>query len=343
MKRIITCSDGTWNKPNTRENGKVIKTNVQKLFDCIEKRDTRGVPQVKFYDPGIGSSGNILVRMFNGATGKGIDENILDVYRFICWNYEPGDAIYLFGFSRGAYTARSLAGLIRKCGIIKTNDLDMIAEAYGLYRNRNIGPNDCNAVRFRRAHSYDVRSIKFIGVWDTVGSLGLPLHSFQWYNKRKYAFYDTTLSSIVEYAYHALAVDEKRKTFEPAWWERSGNDAGINQTLEQRWFPGVHSNVGGGYPDCALSDIPLRWLFRKANDTGLHMNASCLEAPDACDGTMYNSLNWLYRLLGSRDRAITVNNKDAFIDESVFKRMEMLGSAYRPKNVLRALEDLKVQ
>lgn len=343
MKRIITCSDGTWNKPNTRENGKVIKTNVQKLFDCIHKRDTKGTPQVKFYDPGIGSSGNILVRMLNGATGKGIDENILDVYRFICWNYEPGDAIYLFGFSRGAYTARSLAGLIRKCGIIKTNDLDMIAEAYALYRNRKVAPDDCPAVRFRRVHSYDVRAIKFIGVWDTVGSLGLPLHSFQWYNKRKYAFYDTTLSSIVEHACHALAVDEKRKTFEPAWWVRSHRESEVSQTLEQRWFPGVHSNVGGGYPDCSLSDIPLRWLFRKAHATGLHMDETCLAHPDACDGVMYNSLNLLYRLLGKRDRKIIVDNVESFIDESVFKRMEALGPAYQPANVLEAIRHLKAE
>jgi uncharacterized protein (DUF2235 family) len=103
MKRIITCSDGTWNRPNELEDGKPVKTNVQKIFDFIEKKDpVKNITQIKYYDEGIGAQGNLLTRMLNGATGKGIDDNIKDIYRFICWNYEPGDEIYIFGFSRGA-------------------------------------------------------------------------------------------------------------------------------------------------------------------------------------------------------------------------------------------------
>ena len=119
MKRIVSCSDGTWNKPNSRFEGIPVRSNVQKIFDLIRKKDDSGILQIKYYDEGIGAEGNLFTRLFDGATGKGIDENILDAYRFVVWNYEPGDEIYLFGFSRGAYTARSLAGLIRKCGIIR--------------------------------------------------------------------------------------------------------------------------------------------------------------------------------------------------------------------------------
>lgn len=250
MKRIITCSDGTWNKPNSVYHRVAVRTNVQKIFDYILKRDEAGTIQIKYYGEGIGAEGNWLTHFFDGATGEGIDANILDAYKFIIWNYEPGDDIYLFGFSRGAYTARSVAGLIRKCGIIRKNDLNLISNAYALYRDRAADPESDVARRFRMEYSYEVSKIKFIGVWDTVGALGMPLFALQWYNKLKYAFYDTTLSSIVENAFHALSIDEKRSNFKPTLWERSTNPAkrDFKQVLEQRWFAGVHANVGGGYP-----------------------------------------------------------------------------------------------
>lgn len=332
MKRIITCSDGTWNRPNIDE-----KTNVQKMFDFIKRRDANGVEQVKIYDEGIGSSGNALVRMFNGATGKGIDENIRDIYKFICWNYETGDDLFLFGFSRGAYTARSLAGLIRKCGIIRHNDIDLVAKAYELYRNKSVLSGDEKAVQFRKENSYESATIKLIGVWDTVGSLGIPLHFLQWYNKRRYTFYDTRLSSIIEHAYHALAVDERRKNFVPTLWEKSAEEPkGFKQVLEQRWFPGVHSNVGGGYPDTGLSDIALKWLFRKAAAVGLEMDQRIHELPDKYDATIYDSTKGLFSLLPKATRKIVVDNIESFIDESVYRRMEILGDKYRPVNVLNA-------
>lgn len=329
MKRIITCSDGTWNKPNINE-----KTNVQKIFDFIEKRDTRNnQPQIKYYDQGIGSEGSVITRMLQGATGKGIDNNIQDIYKFICWNYEPGDEIYLFGFSRGAYTARSLAGLIRKCGIIKENNIDLVGEAYKIYRDTQCGPNDDKPKNFRAAKSHEVGSIKFIGVWDTVGALGIPLNMFQWYNKKKYAFYDTRLSSIIENAYHALAIDERRSNFPPCLWERSENTTSVNQKLEQRWFAGVHSNVGGGYPDSSLSDIALRWLFTKAEETGLHMDQEFKKKEDRYDGYLENSRKSFYKYLPSLVREIKMDNKEFFIDESVYRRMELLGEKYKPSNV----------
>ena len=335
MKRIITCSDGTWNKPNLKVKGKVIKTNVQKIFDCINNRDrVHDIAQVKYYDEGIGARGSTFSKIFAGATGRGIDQNILDAYKFICWNYDPGDQIYLFGFSRGAYTARSLGGLIRKSGIIKLNDLDLISEAYELYRNRKCVAEDPAAREFRAKNSHDVSSIRFIGVWDTVGSLGLPLTILQWYNRRRYSFYDTKLSSIIEYAYHALAVDERRGVFEPTLWQKSDNQAkNLKQVLEQRWFPGVHSNVGGGYPDDSLSNIALKWLFKKAMDVGLSVNHDFLLIPDNYEGTLYNSCTGLYSLMSKRARKIEVDNIESFVDDSVYERMRRMGAKYRPSNV----------
>ena len=331
MKRIITCSDGTWNKPSTTHKGKAIRTNVQKIFDLICKRDDQNILQIKYYDQGIGAEGNWFTRTFAGATGKGIDGNIMDAYKFIVWNYEPGDEIYLFGFSRGAYTARSLAGLIRKSGILKKNDLNLLAKAYELYRNHDAGPKSDVAKLFRATNSYEVNNIKFIGVWDTVGSLGIPLHLFQWINRKKYQFYDTALSSIVQYAYHAISIDERRGNFKPTLWELSQNKAqDFEQVLEQRWFAGVHSNVGGGYPDEGLADIALKWITQKAGETGLGYDADKLKTEIKGDvaGKLYRSNSGIFAILPTSQRTITTG----VVDDSVFERMSLV-SAYKPKNV----------
>ena len=331
MKRIITCSDGTWNKPNTIEKGKRTRTNVQKLFDFV-LHEHNTIAQIKYYDEGIGASGSKLTRILNGATGKGIDDNIQDAYKFICWNYQPGDEIYLFGFSRGAYTARSLGGLIRKCGIIKKNDLNLITEAYSMYRNQNVAPDDATAMAFKTANSYlPMPNIKFIGVWDTVGALGVPLSWFQWYNKRKYQFHDTTLSSSVEYAYHALAIDEKRSNFIPTLWQQSAKAKATKQVLEQRWFAGVHSNVGGGYPDEGLADIALQWMIDKAIATGLGFDMQSVKEnvkPNA-NGIFYESRSGFYKITKPFIRKVVA---DTFIDSSINERMKLLAD-YKPSNI----------
>lgn len=336
MKRIITCSDGTWNEPNKTDGGKPIRTNVQKIFDYILPRDEKGVIQIKHYDQGVGSEGNLFTRMLHGATGKGIDQNIIDIYQFIVWNYEQGtgfqDEIYLFGFSRGAYTARSLGGLIRKCGILKKSNLNLIAEAYALYRDREAGPESEKAKKFRQENSYDVASIKFIGVWDTVGALGIPLNAFQWINKKKYAFYDTTLSSIIEHAYHAVSVDEQRANFKPTLWQKSPNPThrAFEQVLEQQWFAGVHSNVGGGYVDEGLSDIALLWMLEKATATGLGFDKLRIqhEVKPNIRGTLYNSRKGVFALTKGEPRTIS----DGIIHPTVFERMKEVND-YQPGNV----------
>lgn len=332
MKRIITCSDGTWNRPNSIDkSGRPIRTNVQKIFDLLLNRDDANTSQIKYYDQGIGAEGSWFTRTFQGATGKGIDANILDAYKFIVWNYESGDDIYLFGFSRGAYTARSLAGLIRKCGILKKNDLNLLSEAYRLYRNREAPPDSQLAQDFRQHNSYIITRIKFVGVWDTVGALGIPLNSFQKINEKKYSFYDTTLSSIIEYAYHAVAVDEKRKNFTPTLWVRSKNmSPDFTQVLEQRWFAGVHSNVGGGYPDEGLADIALQWMIDKARATGLAIDADRLGdfvKPNEA-GTLYNNRTGIFALTPAAVRPIS----DGDVHDTVYTRMDKV-PGYRPENV----------
>ena len=332
MKRIITCSDGTWNEPNKSENGKPIRTNVQKIFDYILSRDINNIQQIKFYDEGVGAEGSVITRLLNGATGKGIDQNIQDIYKFIIWNYEPGDEIYLFGFSRGAYTARSLAGLIRKCGILQKDDLNLIAEAYKLYRNRDAGPESEEAQTFRRENSFEISRIKFIGVWDTVGALGIPLNAFQWINKKKYSFYDTALSSVIENAYHAISVDEQRSNFSPTLWTKSSNTTArdFNQVLEQHWFPGVHSNVGGGYPDEGLSDIALQWMIDKVKPIGLALDEPriLLDVKPNIKGVLYNSRKGVFALAPRFIRAIQTGD----VHDSVYNRIGEV-KEYRPGNV----------
>jgi uncharacterized protein (DUF2235 family) len=341
MKRIITCSDGTWNKPNEYYKGKRVTTNVQQIFEAICNSDDKEIQQIKYYDEGVGAEGSWLSRKLDGATGKGIDENILSAYKFILWNYEPGDELYLFGFSRGAYTARSLAGLIRNCGILKNNDLSLIKEAYRIYRARNpvTDPNGVEAIAFKQKYSYyENLRIKFIGIWDTVGALGIPSRWFQWYNNKKYQFHDTTLSSITDYAYQALAIDEKRANFMPTLWEKSEKVmmGEVQQVMEQVWFPGVHSNIGGGYPDQGLSDITLNWMVNKAKQTGLGFEKKYLEEqvkPDAA-GTLYNSKVFPFSLLPDALRAVCKNPlANESIHPAAFERMRLVPD-YQPKNLL---------
>jgi hypothetical protein len=214
-----------------------------------------------------------------GAFGAGLSRNVLDAYRFLVHTYEPGDRLYLFGFSRGAFTARSLAGLIRNCGIPRPEHADRIGEAWALYRSRASRPTSVAATLFRRAYSYETE-IRFIGVWDTVGALGIPAlpgpRPFRWlvnrFNRR-WSFHDTELSSWVNGAFHALAIDEQRSAFAPTLWHQQPGAFAKGQELKQVWFAGVHTDVGGGYPDSGLSDITLHWMVDHARAYGLEFEA----------------------------------------------------------------------
>lgn len=306
MKRLILTCDGTWNRADQERNGVSCPTNVVKLAYRIAKRDARGVPQIISYDQGVGT-GNLVDHFTGGAFGNGLDDNILDGYRFLIGNYEPGDELFVFGFSRGAFTARSLCGMIRKCGVLKRSSIGHYREAVRLYRSGDVRPDDRAPTEFRRSFSVcgaDELRITFLGVWDTVGAMGIPVAGLRRLTAGKYAFHDTELSGTVKNAAHALAIDEHRGTFQPTLWRWKPKEG---QRVDQTWFVGAHSDIGGGYAEPALSDIALEWMLGKATACGLALDEDVLAAhrlsPDPLDGP-HQSRKGIYRLLPSVDRRV---------------------------------------
>lgn len=254
-KRLVVCLDGTWNTPD--DEGRA--TNVVKIMRALRPADDNGVAQVAFYDKGVGTGG-FIDRIRGGAFGHGLGENVRDGYRFLGNNYQPGDEIYLFGFSRGAFTARSLAGLIGACGLLTKSTLGRLMEAWTYYRT---SPKQRSADMLEKLLEWAHQDVPIacIGVWDTVGALGVPVERLKFFNRGKYQFHDTTLGRSVKVALHAVAIDERRGPFGPTLWQTPVPDA--KQIVEQVWFPGVHSNIGGGYKDSGLSDLALDWMIRR--------------------------------------------------------------------------------
>lgn len=269
-KKLVVFCDGTWNKPDQQ-----APTNVTKLFEAICQDDVGGVPQIVHYVQGVGT--RWFDRVVGGAFGWGISGHIKEGYQFLCSNYEPGDEIYLFGFSRGAYTARSLAGLIHNLGIVKREHLGRINEAYERYRDKSIDwhPNPSKggkAVEFRSLYTHGGEKIKFLGVWDTVGALGSPYGILMGYLFDKFfgcRFHGTKLSDSLLSASHALSKDEHRWPFRPTRWELQTGQSAAD--FVEEWFPGVHSDVGGGYPECGYSDVSLAWMAAQATQRGLRI------------------------------------------------------------------------
>lgn len=278
MKRIVICCDGTWNADDTQTND----TNVAILARSVHgSQQTGGVLQIVLYLRGVGTTGLKVETLIEGAVGLGVDDNIRSAYQFVCQNYVPGDEIYLFGFSRGAFTARSLAGLITCCGILFRQSLNALPAAWAYYRSPK--PHSPSAfVAASGAQCHLAPEIAFLGVWDTVGSLGIPAGALSALNKEKFAFHDTSPSAIVKRAAHALAIDEHRHDFTPTFWT-GPIPPGV--TIQQAWFAGAHSDVGGGYKTRALADIPLVWMARQAEAAGLALDWSCLPDPKQLDPT----------------------------------------------------------
>jgi uncharacterized protein (DUF2235 family) len=333
MKRIILCFDGTWNKPADENlpTEQQVETNVCRFFKSVEKNAPNGAQQTPWYDQGVGS--RWYDRYVGGAIGLGLEKNILDGYKFLAREYSDGDEIYILGFSRGAYTARSLVGLIRNCGLVYNKRLALrIPMAYGIYRTRGDGPDSETAKAFRANFARDV-PIKFLGVWDTVGALGIPLEVIEPVKKRFYEFHDTRLSRIVENAYHALAIDEHRDIFDACLWSP---DTAPEQTLEQRWFIGAHCDVGGGYAERELSDIALRWMQDKASALGLALNLVS-PGPDNFRADFHDSHAAFLRGIHAKKNARHYRTVGATkhgneqIDESVTRRRQE-DPSYEPQN-----------
>jgi uncharacterized protein (DUF2235 family) len=304
MKRLIFCFDGTSNQLVVENPSNVVLT-----AESVQPFADDGKAQVVFYDEGVGTTKGEKVRGL--VFGKGLDKNLADAYRFLIFNYTPGDQIYIFGFSRGAYTARSFAGLLAHSGIPNRRYAHQVDNAIARYRERNNKTPEFleDMMQFRSKYCWDVcvsdkedawrvgkcagytagkaplLRITYVGVWDTVGGLGLPARYFisRWTNK-KYEFHDQSLSNFVESGRHAVAIDEKRKSFPPTLWDnldelnaaaKSAPDA-KDAPYQEKWFPGTHSSVGGGGTANrhGLSDQALHWIWEGAMRMGLDLDAS---------------------------------------------------------------------
>jgi len=331
-KNIVLCCDGTGNAYSG------TPSNVLRTYSWIE----RSPQQVACYHPGVGTHplpegrtriGRRIRHAKELCVGAGVIPTVVSLYTYLLQHYEPDDNIFLFGFSRGAFTARSIAGMIRKCGILKRTCVDQYVPAIAAYRDANLHPDDPNAVKFRAANSCggDTIPIRFIGVWDTVGSLGIPLRGLRWLTRRKVQFHDTELSKVVQTACHALAIDEHRHPFLPTLWLEKPKP---NQTVEQVWFPGCHSDVGGGYAETDLSDVTLQWMLGKASAAGLQLDAEVIAARPLAPkptGTMHNSKTGLYRLTPGDDRVIGAGGTQS-VHPSALARWDA-DRSYRPKNL----------
>lgn len=337
-KRIVICSDGTWFTPEHKYKGASAPSNVYKMACAITPQAADGKAQIVFYDKGVGTGWG-LDRLTGGAFGQGLFDNIKDGYSFLVQNYAADDEIYFLGFSRGAYTARSTVGLIRKCGLLHKIHADKFIDAYRLYRRRDPTPDTPETLQFRKEYAREIR-VKFIGVWDTVGALGIPFGFLRFLTKSRYQFHDVKLSRIVENAYHAVAIDEQRQPFKPTLWELPHIE---NQKVEQVWFAGVHSNIGGGYLDSSLSDLAFVWVMEKAAACGLGFDPVYIEKtikPNYA-GTLYHFFSAIfYKMLGAnKPRPIAQRAGTAeSVHPSALERFHDATLGYHPKNLIDYLK-----
>lgn len=369
-RRLVVCCDGTSNQPNRNS-----VTNVVKIARGIAPVDQSGVSQIVFYDWGVGTSGK-LDAITGGAFGQGLGKNVESAYRFLVHNYRPGDQIFLFGFSRGAFTARSVAGLIRQCSIIRKEHADRIPLGYKLYRNPEIHPDHADSEKFRSEFSYEMPLIEYIGVWDTVGALGIPTNRLigavkywtvdKWFGKRiaasrltvsrpgmvtslprnRHSFHDMTLSRTVKNAYHALAIDERRPVFTAATWQSAPKEYQMpdgtkaRQVVKQVWFPGAHSDVGGGNGNTNNSSISLNWIAEGAKTSGLEFDAafwSVVQRDISTLGPISTSPPGVWRLAGSVQRDMSGNpGGTECIHPSAITREQDFTPKYNPENLVNS-------
>lgn len=265
----------------------------------VKPRDTNGVAQVAYYHTGVGTDAGFYDKWIGGALGWGLSNDIQEAYRFVANNYVPGDRLYIFGFSRGAVAARSLVGFIGAVGLLDKKRLAWLPEAYKVYRTP---PDQRRNSKYRRTleerkleRLTDI-PIHFVGVWDTVGALGSPTPLLNRLSKRWVGFHDTGLGKDVKHAYHALAADERRRPFKPDLWTTMGDE---EQIVEQVWFAGVHSNVGGSYKNTVLSNITLKWMVQRAEECGLEFRQHLRELNplSIARGRVENSFSLGYQAL----------------------------------------------
>lgn len=356
-KRIVICSDGTGNTAIVGRGSNVFKT-----FEAVDlnghKHDASLMPQIALYDDGVGTEDFKPLKIFAGLTGWGLSRNVKQLYKELVRVYDPGDEIFMFGFSRGAFTIRTLAGFIGTCGIVDrakcggrtaSEFQQAIKRAYRVYRScyrtwvvQKIAgsPSRDRGKAFKQQCAHDAR-ITFIGVWDTVDAVGLPFHISNIINSAlyRYKFPDRRLSQAVDRGCHALAIDDERHSFHPLLWDETTEDPADGR-IEQVWFAGAHSNVGGGYPKHGMSLVALDWMLTKAREQQLRLKASerryffehanvddKLYDPRAGLGVFYR---WKIRDVAALCRANNVTPKIHF---TVFERIAHGTEDYAPGNI----------
>jgi uncharacterized protein (DUF2235 family) len=359
-KRIAVFLDGTWNTVDD-------DTNVWRLKALCATHGKDGLQQVAYYNAGVGTKFGEKVR--GGMFGYGLNDTILDAYEWLIENYNPNDEIFIFGFSRGAYTARSLSGLISKCGLLMPGAPLSDGQLYARYRRAGAArtirtlasDGDGGKTDFSLEEQWMLKysqaiDVEFIGVWDTVGALGIPFAHIPGFGKSDMQFLNTGIRVSNKYAFHALAIDEHREAFAPTLWTKDTPKVPTPDTVpprpldqvEQRWFVGAHANVGGGCQSDLLAQLPLRWIMAKAQLHGLafkrdvEIDGDVLKAPisDSYAEFMHGAYRLVtrpfFREIGQQpteDGTSVRSTINETIDASVFGRWTT-DQTYRPPNLV---------
>jgi uncharacterized protein (DUF2235 family) len=359
-KRIGVFLDGTWNSVQTN-------TNIWRLRSLCAEEDATGCRQIAYYDEGVGTRWGEWVR--GGVFGYGLDSNVVHAYRWLVETYSDGDDVFVFGFSRGAFTARSLTGLIAKCGLLRPGAPLSVEQVFERY-SEGAGATPLYELEYQRRHGrtdftrdeswllqYSIRiPIQFIGVFDTVGALGVPFGNIPGLSRNRFQFHNTRLSVIYENAYQALAIDEHRGPYDATLWTKyqpKVSDHSLHEELnvEQRWFVGAHANVGGGYREDRLAQVPLAWIVSRAQQNGMAFRfAVPLDGAEHLDPVVDSYSEFLhggfkvatfghryYREIGRPTRDVgqgLVDTVNETIDATVFDRWRR-DKTYRPRNFAR--------
>lgn len=354
-KRLALYLDGTWNEVSDN-------TNIWRFRALFSPKSADGCEQRAYYSTGLGTQFGEKIR--GGLFGDGIDQAITGAYEWLIDNYAEGDEIFIFGFSRGAYTARSLSGFISKCGLLQSGAPLGVNQLFKRYRRS--GENTIWHLKDEQSQGKADFSfeedwmlkfslavpVKFVGVFDTVGALGVPFPGFHRLFGSAYEFLNTGLRQTNEFAFHAMAIDEHRKEFAPTLWSNQGATSAKSRPIErteQRWFIGAHANVGGGCFNDPLAQLPFNWLARKAESLGLSFRPGFDAEANAANAPIsdsYAEFMWgLYRLMtffrpyyrpigvAPKDEGKGVVNINETIDGSVFERWRA-DTAYRPPALL---------
>jgi uncharacterized protein (DUF2235 family) len=361
QKRLAIFLDGTWNSINSN-------TNVWRMRALCSAKSKDEKPQLVYYEVGVNG-------FLGGVFGHGLDENIRLAYEWLIENYNEGDEIFIFGFSRGAFTARSLAGLVALQGILKAGSPIGLTQLFARYQKGNeesiwtlkdkeaAGDIGKLTNEERRLLKYSQPAkVKVVGVWDTVGSVGVAAGNIPHVSRSQFDYLQTGLFIPIENGYHALAIDEHRRDFAPTLWtirhpkNGKGPPPRPLSNVEQRWFVGAHANVGGGYQDDFLNLAPLRWMMQKAESHGLSFRSEVTLDGDALTAPIIDSYHSfgeglyarfttaLYRTIGSEPEIRengTHTNVNETVDVSVFQRWRA-DPTYRPANLVEWAQRKKV-